>query len=74
MEASGNSRWFERLLSALQLELWIGDAAVIGTKRVHKQKTESPRCAALATTDDGRPLPARIWVADAENRDLRQLL
>ncbi len=27
MEASGHSRWFERLLGELGLELWIGDAA-----------------------------------------------
>jgi transposase len=34
MEASGHARWFERLLSELRFELWIGDAAVIRTKRV----------------------------------------
>ncbi len=27
MEASGHARWFERLLTELQFELWIGDAA-----------------------------------------------
>ena len=27
MEASGHARWFERLLSELQFELWMGDAA-----------------------------------------------
>jgi transposase len=40
MEASGHSRWFERLLGELQFELWIGDAAEIRTKRVRKQKTD----------------------------------
>ncbi len=40
MEASGHSRWFERLLEELQFELWIGDAAEIRTKRVRKQKTD----------------------------------
>jgi transposase len=40
MEASGHGRWFERLLIELQLELWIGDAAEIRTKRVRKQKTD----------------------------------
>ena len=29
MEASGHAHWFERLLSELQIELWIGDAAEI---------------------------------------------
>jgi hypothetical protein len=40
MEASGHARWFERLLAELNFELWIGDAAVIRTKRVQKQKTD----------------------------------
>jgi len=40
MEASGHARWFERLLSELRFELWIGDAAEIRTKRVRKQKTD----------------------------------
>src|ERR1700676_3026345 len=40
MEASGHARWFERLLSGLQIELWIGDAAEIRTRRVRKQKTD----------------------------------
>ena len=40
MEATGYSRWFERLLTELGMELWIGDAAVIKTKRVRKQKTD----------------------------------
>jgi transposase len=40
MEASGHARWFERLLSELQFELWIGDAAEINAKRVRKQKTD----------------------------------
>ena len=40
MEASGHARWFERLLTEVQFELWIGDAAEIRTKRVRKQKTD----------------------------------
>src|SRR5579864_9467042 len=40
MEASGHERWFERLLSELQFEMWIGDAAEIRSKRVRKQKTD----------------------------------
>jgi transposase len=40
MEASGYGRWFERLLGELGIELWIGDAAEIRTKRVRKQKTD----------------------------------
>ena len=40
MEASGHARWFERMLSELQFELCIGDAAEIRAKRVRKQKTD----------------------------------
>jgi transposase len=40
MEATGYSRWFERLLAELRIEVWIGDAAEIKTKRVRKQKTD----------------------------------
>ena len=41
MEASGQARWFERLLAELQIELWIGDAAEIRARRVRKKKTDS---------------------------------
>src|SRR5579871_4352917 len=40
MEASGHARWFERLLSELQFELWMGDAAEIRRRRGRKQKTD----------------------------------
>jgi len=40
MEASGQARWFERVLAELKLELWIGDAAEIRAKRVRKKKTD----------------------------------
>jgi transposase len=33
MEATGYSRWFERLLAELAFELWIGDPAEIKAKR-----------------------------------------
>ena len=73
MEASGHARWFERLLAELNFEVWIGDAAEIRTKRVRKQKTDRQDAQLLLRLlmEDRFP---RIWVADAENRDLRQLL
>jgi transposase len=73
MEASGHARWFERLLGELQFELWIGNAAEIRTKRVRKQKTDRQDAQLLLRlmVEDRFP---RIWVVDAENRDLRQLL
>src|SRR5271155_5125391 len=36
MEATGYSRWFERLLTELGMELWIGDAAKIKSNRVRR--------------------------------------
>jgi transposase len=73
MEASGHARWFERLLRDLQFELWVGDAAEIRTKRVRKQKTDRQDAQLLLRLmlEDRFP---RIWVPDAANRDLRQLL
>src|SRR6202049_538161 len=73
MEASGQARWFERLLAELQFELWIGDATLIHAKRVRKQKTdrhEAQLILRLMLKDD---FP-QIWVPSWENRDLRQLL
>ncbi len=73
MEASGQARWFERLLGELQMELWIGDAAEIRAKRVRKKKTdrEDARHILRLLMEDRFPL---IWVPSWENRDVRQLL
>jgi transposase len=73
MEATGYSRGFERLLTALGIELWIGDPAEIKSKRVKKQKTDRRDALLLLRLlrEDNFP---RIWVPSPENRDLRQLL
>src|SRR5277367_3338153 len=73
MEATGYSRWFERLLAELGIELWIGDAAEIQTKRVRRQKTDpnDARLLLKLLLEDNFP---RIWVPSPENRDVRQLL
>ena len=73
MESSGHSRWFERLLHELGFELWIGDAAEIRTKRVRKQKTDRQDAQLLLRLMMEDRFP-RIWVPDAANRDMRQLL
>jgi transposase len=70
---SQRARWFERLLRNLQFELWIGNAAEIRTKRVRKQKTDRQDAQLLLRLMMEDRFP-QIWVADAENRDLRQLL
>src|ERR1039457_2147836 len=73
MEATGYSRWFERLLAELGIEVWIGDAAEIKTKRVRKQKTDRNDAQLLLKLLLENTFP-RIWVPSPENRDLRQLL
>ena len=73
MESSGHSRWFERLLQELGFELWIGDPAEIRTKRVRKQKTDRQDARLILQLMLENRFP-RVWVPDAENRDLRQLL
>jgi transposase len=73
MEATGYSRWFERLLAELDFELWIGDPAEIEAQRVKKRKTdrEDARLLLRLMREDRFP---KIWVPSPENRDLRQLL
>jgi transposase len=73
MEATGYSRWFERLLTELGFEVWIGDAAEIKTKRVRKQKTDREDARLLLKLLLKNRFP-KIWVPNPENRDLRQLL
>jgi transposase len=73
MEATGHARWFERLLTELKYELWVGDPARIRAMRVRKQKTDRQDAQHLLKllVEDHFP---RVWVPSWENRDLRQLL
>src|ERR1700723_1502571 len=73
LEATGYSRWFERLLAELGIEVWIGNAAEIKTKRVRKQKTDGEDARLLLKLLRENNFP-RIGVPSRENRDLRQLL
>lgn len=73
IEATGHSRWFERLIAELNFELWTGDPAPIRAKQVRKQKNDrrdAEHILKLMLKDD---FP-RIWVPTPENRDLRQLV
>src|SRR2546426_4881768 len=73
LEATGYSRWIERLLAELGMEVWIGDPAEIKTKRVKKQKTDRKDAQLLLKLIMEDRFP-RIWVPSPENRDVRQLL
>lgn len=73
IEATGHTRWFERMLGELGHELWIGDAAQIRAAMVRKQKTDARDAAhLLAMLESGR-FP-RLWRPTLEERDLRQLV
>lgn len=73
MEACGHYPWFERLLSELGHELWLGDAARIRASVVRKQKTDRRDAEQLLQLMMEERFP-RIWVPSVEQRDARQLL
>ena len=73
MEATGYSRWFERLLAELGIEIWMGDPTEIKAKRVKKRKTDRNDALLLVRLMRENNFP-QIWVPGPENRDLRQLL
>jgi hypothetical protein len=77
VEATGYTRWFERLLTKLGHELWIGDAAQIRATMVRKQKRARP-CPHTASAvrravppdlaaDDGRVRSAGNWCGIARS-------
>jgi len=73
MEATGHSRWFERLLAELGFELWVGDPAEISARRVRKQRNDRRDAEHILKLlmEDRFP---KIWTPSPENRDVRQLL
>jgi transposase len=75
VEASGQGRWFERLLAELGHELWIGNPAAIRAAEPRKQKTDVRDAALLLQLlMEGRLEKLRIWVPSAEQREVRQLV
>lgn len=73
IEATGHTRWFERLLAELGHELWMGDAARIRAAEVRKQKTDARDAALLLELLASGRFP-KLWRPSAQERDLRQLL
>lgn len=73
IEATGHTRWFERMLGELGHELWIGDAAQIRAAMVRKQKTDARDAAHLLDLLLKGRFP-RIWRPTMAERDLRQLV
>ena len=68
MEATGYSRWFERLLAELGFELSIGDPAEIKAKRVKKQKFDRNDARLLRRLMLENNFP-QIWIPSPENRE-----
>jgi transposase len=73
MESVGNAQWFQRLVESLGHQLWIGDAAQIRASYVRKQKTDKRDAGHILKLLVEERFP-RIWVADRQQRDIRQLL
>ncbi len=73
VEATGPLQWFERLLTELGHELWIGNSAKIRASEVRKQKTDQRDAQLILELLLTNRFP-RIWVPTPAERDLRQLL
>jgi len=73
IEATGPIHWFERLLTELGHELWIGDSAKIRASEVRKQKTDERDARLILDLLLSKRFP-RIWVPTPAERDVRQLL
>jgi len=73
MEATGYAQWFERMLTKLGYELWIGDAAEIRAAMVRKQKTDLRDARHMLDLLLANRFP-RIWIPSPAERDVRQLL
>src|SRR5215470_10997505 len=73
MEATGHSRWFERLAAELKLDLWVGDPAQIRAKQVRKQKNDRRDAEHLLKLMLENHFP-RLWVPTPQDRDVRQLI
>lgn len=73
IEASGNTLWFERLLSRLRHELWMGDATRIRREDPRRQKHDRRDAKTILKMMVERRFP-KVWIPTMEERDLRQLL
>jgi transposase len=73
VEATGNFRWFRRLLHQLGFELLLGDPNKIHASNPRKQKTDKRDARHILDLMCHGRFPV-VWQAGAENEDLRQLL
>jgi transposase len=73
LEATGNYRWFQRLIRELGMELLLGDPAKIRAAAVRKQKTDKRDARHILNLLAEDRFPA-VWQPSLENEDTRQLL
>jgi len=73
MEATGGTRWFERLLADCGIELWLGPPGKIRAAAPRKQKTDRRDAELLLDLLLQQRFP-RLAVPSPEQRNLRQLV
>src|ERR1017187_4071019 len=73
VEATGNFRWFRRLMDELGHEFLLGDGAAIRASCPRKQKTDRRDARHILRLLVEDRFPA-VWQAAVENDELRQLL
>jgi transposase len=73
LEATGNFRWFRRLMDELGQQVWLGDASAIRASVVRRQKTDKLDARHILKLLLEERFP-RVWQAPADNDALRQLV
>lgn len=73
MEATGNFRWFQRLVAELGFELQVGDPSRIRATMPRNQRTDKRDAEGILRLLVEDRFPS-VWVPAAEDEDLRTLL
>ena len=73
MEATGNDRWFRKLLSDAGHELLVGDASAIHASAPREQRTDKRDARHILRLLVENRFPA-VWQPPADNEEQRQLL
>lgn len=73
MEATGNDRWFRKLLGELGFELLIGDASAIHASQPREQRTDKRDARHILKLLVENRFPS-VWQPPAANGEQRQLL
>jgi transposase len=73
VEATGNFRWFQRLINELGYEFLLGDPSEIRASNPRRQKTDKRDARHILKLLEEDRFPA-VWQPGMENQELRQLL